>query len=486
MDAEVPVRRVTLALGIFFDGTGNNALTTQKMVEIFRQQHGNIGSVEAEPLFRRHAQTHFGVSGTQAASYLGYYTNIYALQALYALPDSAGKERIQQAIYIEGVGTCVGKPDCVIGMGFGTGEYGVIAKTDEAIARLASAVSAALASLSGPWVVDCVLFDLFGFSRGAAAARHFANRIQSEDPAIFRAIASAVGDLPRIRCRFIGLFDTVAAIATLANGMDPHGPDTGEVNLVLRPGVAEHVFHIVAQHECRYNFALNSVAPAWPELLLPGAHSDIGGGYLPRIREDLFLTRPQVETVPWNEPGERSRVYRQAVAQLSALNNAPVMAPLMRTHSVMPATWEDEFAPNDRYGQMQKRCFAALTLRQRLVSADWSQAALWVMLDAARAAGVLFDEPTLHLPEALIPLVERARQIGKAVRVGSRINGFSTQELDTLAQDYIHCSANWNSVTVNDAGELYGGAAVAETLGFVNRPDEGWVRTVYDLNGKKW
>jgi uncharacterized protein (DUF2235 family) len=26
-----------------------------------------------------------------------------------------------------------------------------------------------------------MLFDIFGFSRGAAAARHFANRVQSED-----------------------------------------------------------------------------------------------------------------------------------------------------------------------------------------------------------------------------------------------------------------------------------------------------------------
>lgn len=485
MNAKVPLRKVTLALGIFFDGTGNNALTTQRMMEIFNHQGGIIDSVEAGQRFLHNAETHFGASGTQAASYLGYYTNIYALKTLYTPRVPANSALFQQAIYIEGVGTCVGKPDCVIGMGFGTGEYGTLAKTDEAVAQLASAVKEALASVNGPCVIDRVLFDLFGFSRGAAAARHFANRIQSEDPAIFRAIASAAGNLPLIRCRFIGLFDTVAAIATLANGMDPHCADSGEVNLALRPGVAEHVFQIAAQHECRYNFALNSVAPAWPELSLPGVHSDIGGGYLPLIREDLFLTRPQVETVAWDMPGERSKVYQQALAQLATLNNAPAMAPLLRTHSVTPETWMDEFAPNDRYGQMQKRCFAALTLRQRQVSADWSQAALLVMLDAARAAGVLFEEPTIAAPAALTPLIARAREMGKATRVGAPIDGFSWLELDTLAQGYLHCSANWNSVTVNEAGELYGGAAVSETLSFVNRPDEGWVRTVYDLNGEK-
>ncbi|HCM5348461.1 TPA: hypothetical protein N3N58_005319 [Klebsiella pneumoniae] len=46
------------------------------------------------------------------------------------------------------------------------------------------------------------------------------------------------------------------------------------MKLTLRPGVAEKVFHITAANECGFNFALNSVKPAWPELALPGAHSD--------------------------------------------------------------------------------------------------------------------------------------------------------------------------------------------------------------------
>ncbi|MFW8177622.1 type VI secretion system tube protein Hcp, partial [Klebsiella pneumoniae] len=81
---------------------------------------------------------------------------------------------------------------------------------------------------------------------------------------------------PGGKTRFLGIFDTVAAIGTPVNGFNPHSADTGDVNLALRPGVAEKVFHITAQHECRFNFALNSVKPAWPELALPGAHSDIG------------------------------------------------------------------------------------------------------------------------------------------------------------------------------------------------------------------
>jgi hypothetical protein len=54
--------------------------------------------------------------------------------------------------------------------------------------------------------------------------------------------------------------DTVAAVGTVANGLNPHSADTGSVNIQLRPGVAQKVFHLTAQHECRYNFALNSIA----------------------------------------------------------------------------------------------------------------------------------------------------------------------------------------------------------------------------------
>jgi hypothetical protein len=65
---------------------------------------------------------------------------------------------------------------------------------------------------------------------------------------------------PAGKTRFLGILDTVAAVGMVANGLNPHSADTGNVDIRLRPGVAEKVFHITAQHECRYNFALNSVA----------------------------------------------------------------------------------------------------------------------------------------------------------------------------------------------------------------------------------
>lgn len=491
---EPVVRRVTLVLGIFFDGTGNNAVNTGNMLAACSAEHFDIESLDAESIVKRNVSEKMGISGTGATSHSGYYTNIHWLSELYRRAFSVTDSYIQRGIYIEGIGTQAGEPDSVIGMGLGIADSGVIAKTDKAVQKLTSSIAAALDSLDGEYSVEALLIDIFGFSRGAAAARHFANRIQSEDASIVNAVKAGLGihtynGSPAGKTRFIGIFDTVAAIGTPTNGLNPHSADTGGVNLSLRPGVAQKVFHITAQHECRYNFALNSISPAWPELSLPGVHSDIGGGYLPQTREDLFLTRPLVETLPADQPKGRSHVYRQTMAQLSILERSATIAPLIRTNNITPEVWEDEFAPNDRYGQMQKRSFAALTLRQRIVKHDWSMVTLRVMIDAAKEAGVLFDNvdavDELNMPDELDGLCEKAREMGKAARFRTSVAEFSPEEINAITESYIHCSANWNAVTVNLSGELKGGVAASEIVSFVNRPDEEWIRTVYNMDGVK-
>ncbi|MFH5069045.1 type VI secretion system tube protein TssD [Enterobacter cloacae complex sp. 2024EL-00215] len=491
---EPPERKVTLVLGIFFDGTGNNAVNTRNMLEALTAQYFDINSLDAETILARNASEKMGISGIGAGSYLGYYTNIHWLNELYIKKFPQENQYIQNSVYIEGIGTRAGEPDNPIGLGLGTAETGIIAKTDDAVAQLAKTIETTLALLDGKFVVEKVLFDIFGFSRGAAAARHFANRVQAKDRTIITAISTGMGKVtyrgtPAGKTRFLGIMDTVAAVGTLANGLNPHSADTGNVDIRLRPGVAEKVFHITAQHECRYNFALNSVAPAWPELALPGVHSDIGGGYLPQLRENLFLTRPQVETLSQNQPGSQSHVYQQAMAQLRVLEHSPAIMPIIRTNAITPDVWEDDFAPPDHHSQPKKRTFAALALRHRTVSYDWSKVALRVMVDAAVEAGALFSDPDTikqhTLPGELRPFSKRARAMGKAARQHTTVTGFTREDVDAIAQHYIHCSAHWNAVELRQNGELQGGASASEAISFVNRPDEGWTRTIYNMDGKK-
>ncbi|WP_394515095.1 phospholipase effector Tle1 domain-containing protein [Pantoea sp. SGAir0215] len=493
-------REITLTIGVFFDGTGNNAVNTQNMLKAYTAEHYNLDDPEAGSILAKCARENLGVSGSGAISYTGYYTNIHWLSTLYKKSLSGNDSDVQTGIYINGIGTEAGKPDSKLGQGFGISDTGVVAKTNKAVSMLADSIQDVLEVVGkkqadGKLIVRALQFDIFGFSRGAAAARHFANRIQSEDPAIISAIRQAMTDTtfkgsPAGKTRFIGIFDTVAAIGTPVNGLNPHSADTGDVKLTLRPGVAEKVFHITAANECRFNFALNSVKPAWPELALPGAHSDIGGGYLPVTKEHLFLTRPVTETVPYSQPGEKTQAYRQAVAQLQTLDKSPCLAPLLRTNDISAETWHDDRLPPDRYGQVQKRSFAALTLRERTVRNDWSRVALSVMLEAAKEAGVVFEpilskDKELVIPDELTPLRDKALAMGKAVRSGQMAQAFSQDELDVIAEKYIHCSANWNAIVVNTDGFIHGGASPSALIGFINRPDEQWKRSVYSMDGKK-
>ncbi len=390
----------------------------------------------------------------------------YAVYATF----STRENEVQHSVYIDGIGTEAGKADSKIEQVFGTSDTGVLSKTDKAVSVIAKNIKSALAGLRRnqpdyEFVIKALQFDIFGFSRGAAASRHFANRIQSEDPAIIAAIGEGLGSVefkgaPAGKIRFIGIFDTVAAIGTPANGLNPHSANTGNVNLLLRPGVADKVFHITAAHECRFNFALNSVKPAWPELALPGAHSDIGGGYLPVVKENLFLTRPETDTVPRSYPGRQTRGYYQTLKQLATLDKYPGIAPVLRTSETSAETWYDDRVPSDRYGTPQKRSYAAMTLRDRTVKNDWSKVALRVMLDAAQEAGVLFEDiqedDNFNLPAELIPLCEKAISMGKAVRSGQTPEAFSQRELDVIAGKYIHCSSNWNAIVTDSNGIIRG------------------------------
>jgi len=63
---------------------------------------------------------------------------------------------------------------------------------------------------------------------------------------------------------------------------------------------------------------------------------------------------------------------------------------------------------------------------------------------------------------------------------------FTPQEMNILARSYIHCSANWNPVVRNTRGDIQGGAALAELISFVNRPDEDWRRTRYNMEGESF
>ncbi|WP_083340823.1 T6SS phospholipase effector Tle1-like catalytic domain-containing protein [Chromobacterium amazonense] len=133
--------------------------------------------------------------------------------------------------------------------------------------------------------VTQINLSVFGFSRGATEARAFVNwlyQLCKEENGGW-----TFAGIP-LRTQFLGIFDTVASVGN-AQALPGRLPFTGHMawadgNLAIHPAV-EQCVHFVAGHEVRACFPLDSVrhGNAYPgnalEVMYPGSHSDVGGGY---------------------------------------------------------------------------------------------------------------------------------------------------------------------------------------------------------------
>ncbi len=97
-----PKREITLVLGVFFDGTGNNAVNTQNMLEVFKAKHYQISDPDAASILEQTAKER-GMTDTEATSYLGYYTNIHWLSTLYEIDLPRKKASSSRGFILRGL-----------------------------------------------------------------------------------------------------------------------------------------------------------------------------------------------------------------------------------------------------------------------------------------------------------------------------------------------------------------------------------------------
>ncbi|WP_213992518.1 DUF2235 domain-containing protein [Sodalis sp. dw_96] len=491
-----PVRKITLTLGVFFDGTGNNAFNSGLRLKSCLAESEGYNNSQVKGILNACEVDRFGLQGDIArTSYDGSYTNVQCLYNLYrddGNPQfSTPEDNIQFRYYVEGIGTVNGEADSSVGLATGKYGTGIIAKTDRAIEIINKTLLNSIKRFRGI-EIESLQFDIFGFSRGAAAARHFSNRIMKHDDGLFSTLTNIFQSADivwtnhaNLFIRFLGLFDTVAAVAT----PDPSSADTGDVNIYLPVGLAKRVFHITAEHEFRYNFSLNSVKPGYPELSLPGAHSDIGGGYHPIETEDYFINRPVYNTVPKSMENMATSAYKQADQERQTRLADPIWGPMLQKADTWIQLWEAP-VPTEKQSGRLKYVGAAIRM-QRNVSNGWSLAIMRVMLDAAEEAGCEFDKSEIDIdypvPPELHPLMYKARAQGKATRNGGEIIPFTAKEIAQLAETFIHCSANWKAIKKNSKTQqdILDDDAIYANIFFPNRPTSNGKRTVYDLQGKQ-
>jgi hypothetical protein len=284
---------INFRFSVFFDGTGNNLFNTNYLTDT-REATGTGRTVGD----REHR-----------GSYLASYSNNARLATNLVITNTENNYHIP--VYVDGIGTYHMRADDDRGMGFGSDHRGIIERVSSCIIRIHNSI---VTLSNGNRHIQNLKIDVFGFSRGAAAARYFVHRVLEYDSElnigslIYRLTHRSHGFLFNIdnyEMPFVGLFDTVGSYRTLPSestiGTVLISPmigipeaiaetdlsienDTVELHLnSIRHHKVKQVVHLAAADEHRANFPLTNINSAGThkgtQIFLPGVHSDIGGGY---------------------------------------------------------------------------------------------------------------------------------------------------------------------------------------------------------------
>ncbi len=316
---------LSMEFGLFFDGTANNLYNTdaRKYMTYKKIEKGKLSKRAKEELDRikgeyaeggiasaKHTlgelEEGYKEYGKENVSYGNDHTNV---ARMYLNAD-----RLDYAIYIEGVGTKdLEGDDSLPGISHADGETGLLEKVKKGSEELVQKIKMLYDREKRNRKIEIgkivLTLDVFGFSRGAAAARHFLFQVShnkcikevKKRERIFldvykeRKSFEATGEsylqsalkkvglntlVSSINLRFVGIFDTVASFNPKKGDLGTdfekyihllHLNDIGKPRLVV---------HFTALDDIRKYFSLTRLAPFLGiEKNLPGAHSDVGGSY---------------------------------------------------------------------------------------------------------------------------------------------------------------------------------------------------------------
>lgn len=297
-EEHIPEDHVNVTVGIFFDGTLNNRKNTEARLEYEKKVKGESYNKKLADSYNKDKW----YSSKQSGSYNNDFSNVSRMEPAY---EKINEEKsIQLSVYIEGIGTEDLEDDGTWGKSMGKGATGVKGKVKKGCKKIVE-----LLSKNGIQNINRLQIDSYGFSRGAAAARHFIFEINqkkgdnkevdngsglfeyrgakyTEDGGILGEELASSNLTPKLKTsvRFVGLYDTVASF-----GMQ-HTNDTAQLHLDAI-SKASFTFQLAAADEHRNNFRLTNIKKARRGLqkFLPGVHSDIGGGYTDKSDEEITL-----------------------------------------------------------------------------------------------------------------------------------------------------------------------------------------------------
>ena len=285
---EILDRNKIIYFGVFFDGTGQD-MVQGSLSKMFRK--------ETQLVKRNDEKFSGGANQLHQKQDDAGYSNVDILHSVYQSMTEAELKQLRSNedvtiynIYVEGPGG--------IGQANGKGGSGVTAKVGKAMAM----VRERLSLLTESCEKTELHFDVFGFSRGAAAARLFSYMVlKTSSSERLDCESEFISYLPKkmlqgdtvhfldqmkfkdITVDFLGIFDTVSSIGGLS--IASYQNTTTEYGL-YSPNLdkVKSTCHLCAIDEFREHFALTDLGNAATsgdnlELFVPGCHSDVGGSY---------------------------------------------------------------------------------------------------------------------------------------------------------------------------------------------------------------
>lgn len=275
------------------------------------------------------------------------YSNIAILERFFN-PSLENDSNYYYKIYVTGSGTFanLSKDDSGNGLGFGQGKSGVVQKVVDALDAI-KRITNSIGSNGNIGKVN-YLFYLFGFSRGATEARLFVDicsnyRKANRPPVLYKIIKDYRCDNKKqqvtfphqegspIQFPFIGIYDTVSSVGvnlnsrwnpninvfgsigeTISNvifnvaskSFDSNIADLGLNTMVKCNDVkVGKIVHICALDEYRENFSLVAVplqtsnGAKVDQIFIPGAHADVGGGYLDGYSGIIIIASSDYQTI---------------------------------------------------------------------------------------------------------------------------------------------------------------------------------------------
>jgi len=315
-----PVPGINVTISMFFDGTGNNKNNTDARIAASKISDKRQ---EKQTVYEKNTDH-------QSSSYENDYSNVARLWKNFT-------ENPSQNIfkhYVDGMGTASQKEDDGKGTAVGSGDTGIPNRIKTTCQWMAVTLNN-LVRKQRTQVVNNLTVDVFGFSRGAAAARHFIYEITKaaykaevvttyvpggefggggetltsykddmHNPTDFtefpmRGYLGAYSknyqlQINNVIIRFVGLFDCVASYnqGLFLPGMNTDTPSQFKKNTVElhlnAVALARKTIHFTAADEHRGNFPLTTIASAGNKgqsFSLPGVHSDVGGCYIDNMNE---------------------------------------------------------------------------------------------------------------------------------------------------------------------------------------------------------